>query len=128
MINIVRSNGNWEARFSNITYEQALEIAKDENIKEISISHKIGMTEELGKNGSKKIDIRAYDENSLKNANIHITEGRLPENSNEVIVSLTASNNANLIEKINLESVVEFTINGEIKRYKVVRQNRKLRI
>lgn len=124
MINTVRSNGNWEAKFSNITYAQALEIAKDDNVKEISLSHKIGITEELSKNGSTKFDIREYDKNSLRNANIHITEGRLPENTNEVIVSLTASINANLIEKINVGDIAEFIVNGEVKKYTIVRKNR----
>lgn len=124
MIITTRNKGNWEAKFSNITYEQAQEIAKDDNVKEICISHKIGMTEGLSKNGVIKFDIRAYDENSLKNANIHITEGRLPENSNEVIVSLTASINTNLIEKIYLGSEVEVSVNGEVKKYIVVRKNK----
>ena len=37
MINSTRIKKNWEAEFSNITYEQAKEVEKDKNVKEISI-------------------------------------------------------------------------------------------
>ncbi len=44
--NIVRGNGNWEAEFLCIEYNDALEIKKDSNIKEISIWYDYGMSEE----------------------------------------------------------------------------------
>ena len=42
IINIRRSDRNYEAEFRGITYEKALEIAKDENIKEVSIAYSFG--------------------------------------------------------------------------------------
>ena len=41
MVNLTRTNGNWEARFSNIEYSIAQEISKDENIKQISLYQKL---------------------------------------------------------------------------------------
>lgn len=46
-VNIMRKERNWEAQFANITYKEALEIAKDNNIKEISVMHSIGDSEEI---------------------------------------------------------------------------------
>lgn len=43
----MRKERNWEAQFANITYKEALEIAKDNNIKEISVMHSIGDSEEI---------------------------------------------------------------------------------
>lgn len=125
MVNTARSKGNWEARFSNITYEDALQIAADKNTKEISLSQKIGITQNLRKDdfGEIKFDLRSYDENALKNSNIHIVEGRLPKNSNEVIISITASYNNNLIEKVIVGEKLKLTINNKEKEYIVVRQN-----
>ena len=122
MVNTERSKENWEARFSNIPYSVAKEIAEDENIKETSFYQRLGISEEnfsksitvFGGNREVKFDVRAYDENALKNANIHITEGRFPENSNEVLISLSVSKNNMLKQKINTGDKLKVTLNRKI--------------
>lgn len=123
MINTARNKGNWEARCSNITYKEALEIKQNSNVREIGISHKISKTENLSQSPfvTLKFDIREYDYNALRNANIHLTDGRLPENSNEIIVSITKDYNNCLEKKIRVGEEVELTVAGEKKEYKVVR-------
>ena len=115
MINISRSKENWEARFSNIPYSVAKEIAEDENIKETSFYQRLGISEEdfcrKDINREVKFDVRAYDENALKNANVHITEGRLPENSNEILLSLSIRKNNILKQKINIGDKFKVTLN-----------------
>ena len=116
MINSTRIKKNWEAEFTNITYEQAKEVEKDKNVKEISIVKKIGITEENFADNynemfksTKKYDIRAYNENALKNAKIIIKQGRLPENSKEILISqsgTTETDNAINIEKKITELVL----------------------
>ena len=121
MVNTERSKENWEARFSNIPYSVAKEIAEDENIKEISFYQRLGISEEnfserdrgFGIKSEVKFDVRAYDENSLKNANIHITEGRLPKNSSEILLSLSVDKNNMLKQKINTGDKFKVTINRE---------------
>ena len=49
--NIMRDERNWEAEFKNIKYSKAAEIAKDKNIKEISIMQNLGVSEEDFLNG-----------------------------------------------------------------------------
>ena len=118
MVNTERSKENWEARFSNIPYSVAKEIAEDENIKETSFYQRLGISEEdfcrKDINREVKFDVRAYDENALKNANIHITEGRFPENSNEVLISLSVSKNNMLKQKINTGDKLKVTLNRKI--------------
>ena len=93
MVNIERNKKNWEAEFANVTYKQAEEITKDKNIKEISICQKFGVTEgdyswDLGEMYFEaKINLRAYDENYLKNSNITLIEGRFPKSSDELIIT-----------------------------------------
>ena len=88
LVSSVRYKKNWEAEFINITYADSLIIKNDENVKEISIYHSLGISEEdFGKELPIKLDVRALDENAFKNSNIKITEGRLPKSSNELIVS-----------------------------------------
>lgn len=125
---MTRSNGNWEARFSNISYNLAKEIAKDKNIKEISLYQRLGVSDENYSDEESvtvKFDVRAYDENALKNANIHLTEGVLPRNTGEILLSLSAANNNLLHEKIKIGDKFKVMINGTIKEYTVVRQNTK---
>lgn len=122
MINIVRNNKNWEAEFSNIKYVDALEIAKNENIKEISIYQKLGLSaEDFGftvesTKFEKKFNVKAYDNNALKNSNIKLLEGRLPKNPSEIIISSCKRNSS--IKKLNEK--IELTLNGVKKEYIIV--------
>lgn len=120
MINIVRYEKNWEAQFSDIKYSDALEIAKDENIKEISIYQNLGLSAEDFSDVEehiKLINVRAYDKNALINSNIQLLSGRLPENQNEIVISV--NHNAKYPFR-NLNDKLELTINGQKKEYTVV--------
>jgi len=94
-------------------------VIEDENIKEASFYQRLGISEEnfsegitiFGGNREVKFDVRAYDENALKNANIHITEGRFPENSNEILLSLSIRKNNILKQKINIGDKFKVTLN-----------------
>ena len=124
MINIVRSKKNWEAEFSNITYEDSLKIAEDDNIKEISIYHDVGISEEnysLANIVEVRVHIMAYDDNAIKNSFIELEEGRYPKNSHEIIVK--PRDNIQFPEldifKV-LGKQITCTINGKSKDYTIV--------
>lgn len=123
MVNAVRNKGNWEAKFSNITYKDALEIEQDKNIKEVSIYHKLGISEEdfsTMKDFTLKFDVRAYDSNALKNSNIQLMEGRFPENSSEILISIP-SNCRNLMpNNLTIGYNFKLTIDKEEKCYTIV--------
>lgn len=125
MVNTIRNEGDWEARFSNIKYSEALQIEKNENIENISLSYRIGTTDNVSKNDfvQIKFDVRGYNKNALKNAQIYVTEGRLPEKENEVIVSMQTDLNYCLEEKIEVGKKLTLTMNNKTEEYIVVREN-----
>jgi len=122
----MRSERNWEAEFRNITYANALKIKQDENIKEISIIHNIGKSEEnfgSGLNqigGIERIVISAYEKNALKNNQLTVLEGRLPTNTSEIVLSDAMRDRSEHLKNINIGEELKVTIDGEKKAYKVV--------
>ena len=118
MVNSTRSISNWEAKFCNITYAEAKEIEKYKNIKEISVSNTIGVSEENFREdqwgSTLKFFVKGYDQNALKNAKINLYEGRLPENSNEIVLNISS------IENFHINDVIEMTINGNLYKYTIV--------
>jgi len=126
MINITRSKRDWEAELSNISYEQALEIEKDKNVKEISFSQKIGISEEkFSKNASMgiKIKLYVYDKTAVKNCKIRLTKGRYPENDKEVIINLPVISSGwmdSYIGPTQPGEKLEVTIGGKKQEYTVV--------
>ena len=129
MANLTRAKNNWEAKFSNITYSDALEIAKNKNIREILVSRKIGISEEnfsIFNNDVLKFDVRAYDNSKLKNANIFVTEGRLPSKQNEIIISMLYKDEGRFEKKIELGSTLSLTCNGQTEEYIVVGKTNEL--
>lgn len=75
---IERDNKNWEAEFKSITYADAMEIEKDNNIKEISIYYDYGRSIEDFDLSSEKygsyVNLLGYDENAINNSNFHIVD------------------------------------------------------
>ena len=121
MVNIVRNKGNWEAKFTNITYEQAKEIANHKNVKEISVYRREGISEPIYSNEiiTISLDIRAYDNKLIKNSNMKLIEGRFPQKTNEIIVAVHESYMMEGIPK-NVNDKVIITVNGKEKEYTVV--------
>ena len=75
MVKCARNNsGNWDFKFYNITYEQAKEIEKNKNIKEIGKIYKLGITKSISENpfGKTDIELRAYDRKALEHINLNI--------------------------------------------------------
>lgn len=90
MVNKMRENGNWEARFNSIKYTDVLKIAEDKNIKEVSIYYDYGAsTENLARTKASvdRIHLMGYDANALNNSKLKIIEGKLPEKNNEIVIS-----------------------------------------
>ncbi len=117
--NITRSKRDYEAEFKNIKYSKVEEIKKDKNIKEVSVTYEIGTSAENidteSSKGSTRVNIIAYDENSIKNNKVKLIEGRYPENTSEIVIS---QHEANGIVEVGQE--LELTINGNKKTYTVV--------
>lgn len=88
IVNLSRSKNNWEAKFENVEYENIKYIEEDKNIKETSIIQDIGISNESYSDVyTLLLHIKAYDYNAMNNLNINLKEGRLPQNSNEIIIN-----------------------------------------
>lgn len=115
MVKGERNISNWEVSFQNISYEKACALKELSDIKEVSIVQRIGISAEnyiLDQAfGQAHIYLRAYDKTALNNMELKLTEGRLPENENEIVVSQTF---------MNIGDSANITINGITKIYKVV--------
>jgi len=119
----VRNKKNWEAEFRNITYEDSLRIESNKNIKEVSISHELGVSKEnFGNIPLINLYVQELDENALKNSNMEILEGRFPKQPNELVLS--EAKNIIFSDKsptgINVGENLTITLNGEKKEYIIV--------
>ena len=87
MINIKKSEGNWETRYGNISYEKLYGLEKNSDITEIFITKNLGMAN-LSSEGIKQyINLTAYDETAFKNLGIKLLSGRFPQNEQEIVIS-----------------------------------------
>ena len=88
IVNLSRSKENWEAKIENVPYRDVEVIEKNENIKQISIVKDLGISEESYSEWfTDLLHIKEYDENALKNLEIKLKKGRLPQNTKEIIVN-----------------------------------------
>ena len=89
--NAEREEQNWEARYSNLQKSEIEKIKNNENVKEVSIIKDSGTMEyvmEANVATTEKLKLVSYDENAMKNMNLKIKEGHLPQNENEIVISL----------------------------------------
>lgn len=102
--------------FNNITYEEACLIEDHSNVKEISIMYNMGDYQNLnGEDIYNDYYIIGCDTNAINNlVKNHLVDGKLPENSNEVVININNSSD-------NIGDTLTQTLkNGEIKEYTVV--------
>ncbi len=118
MVNIERNDRNWEAEFKEILYCDALKIKEDKNIKEISLYYDYGVSENVFTIGDLKYKIHlvAYDQNAIKNSSLKVTDGRLPNNSNEIAISSFFKSVLNY----QVGDIIEHVFEKQVKKYKVV--------
>ena len=111
MINIKKSEGNWETRFGNISYKKLYGLEKNSDITEIFVTKNLGMAN-LSLEGIKQcINLTAYDENAFKNLGIKLLSGRFPQNEKEIVIS---RNYGKQNKNVTLE------IDGKKIKYKIV--------
>lgn len=116
MIGTIRSKSNWETKFNNIKYEDAILLEQNSDIQEVSLVQDLGIdTRNYSENEEFQVHLhlKAYSLNAMKNLGIKVLEGRLPESNNEVVLS----RNIALLYDYN---EIDITINGETKNYKIV--------
>lgn len=83
------SDGNYHAVFYDVPKEKQKYITENRDIKETYITHNVGYSKLEGSKNDYKpfLYLMEFDENALNNWGLKIKEGRLPQNSKEIIIS-----------------------------------------
>lgn len=82
-----KTSGIYEAGFSDIDNETAVEISNNKETDKISYMKEIGYSYIGSKNNAKPyLYINAVDENFPEMVGVRLTEGRLPNNSSEILI------------------------------------------
>lgn len=84
----IKTNGNYHIRVQNVSKENEKYLENNAKVEDVQISQEIGYAPlEESQNENKPFAyIESYDEDLLQNGGIIITEGRLPENENEIVI------------------------------------------
>ncbi len=117
LTNVVRKENNWEAEFIDIKYSDVSKIANYQNVKDVFTYYDFGLSQENNSSSivfAQKIYVKAYDNKALNNANIKIIEGRLPENSKELLVTKDNFQDKNVGDQISI------TLEGTLRTFTIV--------
>ena len=105
----ISNNGEWHVQYKNVDVEQIEAIMKDQD------TEKVMLTKDMGyaylpdsENVSKPyLFIKEYDTLAFGNFPIEISEGRLPQAENEVVISEEIENNAGVTYEVGEELTLE---------------------
>lgn len=88
---ITQKKGKAHATVYEMTETQQEELFSKEYVKEYAISETIGVTDFTASENKERpfLNVKAYDEKAYDWFNIFVTEGRLPKNSEEIVLSET---------------------------------------
>lgn len=81
------TEGDYHYEIIGVPNNRIEEIAKNENVEKIFVTKEIGTAEYLKENKSADLEISELSKESFNNLGIKLLEGRLPENSEEVVIS-----------------------------------------
>ena len=84
----IKTSGNWHISINDIAQENLKYIENNVKVKQLAYNQEIGYVQlKNSENENKPYGyIEALDETSLNNMGLMLTEGRLPENENEILI------------------------------------------
>ena len=96
------TKGNFHLALYNVSNEQINEIKNNREIEQIYFDEQLGYAKLDGiKNADKPyVCIKAMNKESMQNLTVHITEGRLPENENEIVIPTHLKTNGRVDLKV----------------------------
>ena len=103
LINWIKvQDGNYHVAFHNSPEEKLKYISENQKIKDYYLVGEVGWANLEGSANDYKpyVHILEYDNKALKNLGVNLTEGRLPENSNEIVISEHIITNARVTLKV----------------------------
>ena len=85
----VQTDGSWHVAAKGLSEEQVQKIQQDEEVKDASVISEIGYAK-IGENDQdlfgNYLYLQTMDEKAADMLSVKLTQGRLPENENEIIV------------------------------------------
>jgi putative ABC transport system permease protein len=99
---VIASDGEWHAQFINVDKKQTEAIKLDKEVKTTILSRELGYANlEGSKNNNKPyLYIKEFNKEGYANFPINLMEGRLPQRSDELVISDAIRTNANVNYKI----------------------------
>lgn len=98
----IASNGNWHAKIMGVQVQNMDVITDNADIDSAVISRDLGYAALEGSVNESKpyLFIKQYSENGFDQMSVKLLEGRLPQNSSEVVISETVDNSAGVAYSI----------------------------
>ena len=103
LIDWARTNdGNYHVTFKNVASDKAQYVTENQKVKDYFISSSLGWANLEGSKTTNKpyLHVLAYDKKALENYGVVLTDGRLPQNSNEIIITESVLTGARVFLKI----------------------------
>jgi putative ABC transport system permease protein len=96
------TEGNYHVCFKNVPKDELKYIENNVNVDSYFITNNLGYTKLEGSKNENKpyLYIMEFNKEAIQNSGLQLTEGKMPENSNEIIISETILNNARVNFKI----------------------------
>ncbi len=110
LINWIKvQDGNYHVAFHDIPVEKLKYISKNQKVKDYYLVGDVGWAnlEDSTNDYKPYVHILEYDNKALKNLGVNLTEGRLPENSNEIVISEHIITNGRVILKVGDEITLD---------------------
>lgn len=98
----IASDGEWHIQYKNVNQDQLQAIHSDEETKKAVLSRDLGYAYLEGSENDYKpyVFVKEYNEDGFKQFPIEVSQGRLPELPNEVVLSEEIASNAKVEYKI----------------------------
>ena len=103
LIDWARTNdGNYHVTFKNVSSDKAQYVTENQKVKDYFISSSLGWAnlEESKATNKPYLHVLAYDKKALENYGVVLTDGRLPQNLNEIIITESVLTGARVFLKI----------------------------
>jgi putative ABC transport system permease protein len=97
----INNNGEWHVRYKNVTADQVKAIEQDSETKKLSLtSDAYANLEESSNEYKPYLYFKNYNKTGMEHFPIKVSDGRLPENKNEIAISEAIISNAKVEYKI----------------------------
>lgn len=103
LIDWARTNdGNYHVTFKNVASDKAQYVTENQKVKDYFLSSSLGWANLEGSKTTNKpyLHVLAYDKKALENYGVVLTDGRLPQNPNEIIITESILTGARVSLKI----------------------------